>query len=754
MHTSAAITFDAAMTASEALARAARNGYWLDSQHPAVRAVLEKKAALVNSTFDEVEEKLNRSPFDVGAAIRRQWYGNIVWYARPLFFVLDGCLRADPETSLLDALDLHEHDGVATIDVDAYAGEPETDSVVLDGGVPVAVSLDNWGAGPPGALEEINLAKPEDGGGGGSARSPDDRWAVDDLLGIGSSDAGAAGSEPEEEAHRMVRAWPRLEAPESVPAGKVFTVLAGLASTRQTGVAGGLVEIRAPAGQEFVDVTIELIADGFDAPSGWSRDVRVPVDNPAAAVVEFELVGRDPSGTESVHLSMLEIRYVYQGAVCGMAARPIIVVEAALSGQPLPGGFGTPWTSEEPRSTAVTLKGDAVPVDLEIEISKPDANPAGQAYVCRLYSRHLSSSAGPFEISLGDDAQSFAKGLVNDMRSFDGTPMVENAIDAYSRILADKLGTEVLAVVRQVAARTAPAAPAVLLVSAEPYVPWELTRFDPPLDPARPPLLGAQVRLGRWLREGRQGASPAPTDGPPEDRPPVRPPAVLPVGPMAVMAGYYNASSGKRQLPMAQAEAQTLAKTYKQMPAIAVEASLAGLKRLLDADLVDTNQQTLGAAGFVHFAGHGEYDPTTPDASVLVLSDGTAVRSFLFRSARYGKENQPLIFINACMVGIGDQLLGDMGGFPGNCLKGGFGGVLGALWEVNDHVARDMALEFWRRAVPTDGSNPEPVGEILRDLRARYAPGSDSRSPASWLAYVFYGHPGLTVRPQTGASTG
>ena len=98
------------------------------------------------------------------------------------------------------------------------------------------------------------------------------------------------------------------------------------------------------------------------------------------------------------------------------------------------------------------------------------------------------------------------------------------------------------------------------------------------------------------------------------------------------------------------------------------------------------------------------------------------------------------------MAGIGDELLGDMGGFPGNCLKGGFGGVLGALWEVDDKVAHDLALEFWQRALPLGGAKAEPVGGILRDLRAKYVPDPGTAPVTTYLSYVFYGHPRLTLQ--------
>jgi hypothetical protein len=132
----------------------------------------------------------------------------------------------------------------------------------------------------------------------------------------------------------------------------------------------------------------------------------------------------------------------------------------------------------------------------------------------------------------------------------------------------------------------------------------------------------------------------------------------------------------------------------------------------------------------------------------MFLSDGKPLSSLLFRSAKYGKDIQPLLFLNACMIGIGGQLLGDMGGFPGNCLRGGFGGVLGALWEVDDVIAGEIAVEFWSRALPTDSSKAEPIAAILRDLRAKYSVDGSSIPVSTYLSYVFYGHPRLTLRQQ------
>ena len=213
---------------------------------------------------------------------------------------------------------------------------------------------------------------------------------------------------------------------------------------------------------------------------------------------------------------------------------------------------------------------------------------------------------------------------------------------------------------------------------------------------------------------------------------------------MAVMAAQYKAESGLRRLPEAEAEAKDLVSAHS---AVLMAASTSSLKQLLDAK-VESGLDMIGAVDAVHFAGHGEFDPARPDGSMMFLADGKPLSSMLFRSAKYGEAHQPLAFFNACMIGIGGELLGDAGGFPGNCLRGGFGGMAGALWEVDDAQARDVALEFWRRALPARAGEGEPVAAIWRDLRARFAPQGALPPQATYLSYVFYGHPRLALQRQ------
>ncbi len=697
-----AVALESAMTAQAVLSRLARHGFWLDPNQPQAAEWIRQCATRTGLPADETARRLSRDFSIVAAAIRRQWFANVLWYTRSVLEVLTRCTHADPTQPLLDVLNLHEADSRPAVPLEAAAGA-SNDSVVLDGDQAV-------GVGP--RETSVPLAT------GGTTRRR-------------GSGPGAPIPRPGA-ALVTARAWPRIDAPEYTPAGTPFEVVVGFGKQAQSGVAGTAITLDVSAGVERIPLTVVLSGTGIDALDGWSKPLDVEVANLTAAEARFALVGRTPQGPEPVHLTTLEARYVRDGAIIGTASRPIVIGLPTMTTLNTPEGRGMPWLAQPPAGTAVDLQ-PVMQADLTIELAKPDRNAATGIYSCLLHSPHtLSVPAGPYDVDLGQDAKTFAKTVVDQVRQFSSHDIVSNLLESLGDVVAEQLPSEVMTALTEIARLVAPSPPAVLIVSADPYVPWELARMPVPIDPSRPAYLGAQVLLGRWLQDGQARVRP---DGHP--RPPAQPPSTLSVKHIAVMAGQYRAESGLRTLPSAEQEAQTIVAAYNGVP---LAASLSSLKRLLDADL-EHQFKRIGGADAMHFAGHGEFDPSKQDSSVLFLSDGAALSSILFRSAKYGGAQQPLLFLNACMIGIGGQLLGDMGGFPGNCLKGGFGGVLGALWEVDDGTAGTIAIDFWKRAM-----TGEPVGAILRDLRAQYVVGGTAPPESTYLAYVYYGHPRLTLQ--------
>lgn len=695
-----AIALDAGMSVTAALRRLARHGYWLRVSDAEASKWIQEVASRTKRTPEAVAARLTRDPGESAVAIREQRFANILWHSRYVDEVLDRCSAASPEATLLDALGLNQSDGSPTVTLEDAPSAP-ADTVILDGDQPIGISQ--------GAADFSH----------GVAVVPGPTLAPPVGPPVGESS--------------VVRGWPRLDAPSYMPAETSFEVVVGLAAETQKGVAGGQIVLNVPEGTRTIPLEVVLIADGVDAPQGWSQPLNIDVSNPTEAVARFTLVGRPPSAPDPVHLTTLEARYMRDGAIVGTASRPLVIGQPSVPVLDNPAGQGSSWLSRAETTTPLALDQPSPP-DLTIELVKPGDNAANGVFTCWLRSPHqLSVSSGPYNINLGEDAETFAKGIVDGMRESAGEPIIDNVLQGFGGLIADQLPAEAMTAIVDVAKIAAPAPPSVLIISADQYVPWELAQMPQPLDLTRPPYLGAQVLLGRWLQDRSPRSLP---DG--YTRPPVNPPDTMTVRHMAVMTGQYRMDSGLQSLPEAEKEAQSITTTYNAVP---LPASRPALKSLLDAAL-EHESVRIGGADAVHFAGHGEFDPARADSSVLLLNDGRPLGSIVFRSAKYGGQQQPLFFLNACMIGIGGQMLGDMGGFPGNCLKGGFGGLLGALWEVDDVAASEVALEFWNRALPASGPG-EPVGAILRDLRGKYQAASPE---STYLSYVYYGHPGLTLR--------
>jgi hypothetical protein len=718
------VTLEASMSAAAVIERLTLQGFWSDANHPLVRARLQPLSERSGRSVAEVAKALAQDARGYGAAIRRQYGTRVMWYARELREVLERCAAAVPGRVLDDVLELQASGAQTTIRFQPGGEAVLASGVVMDGGVPVAVSL-----APEYRESPLRVVPGQD-----TLRSID-RGSISAPSGeVPPSHAAAS------EAARDKPAWPRIESPAFVPALKPFAVVVGFGASPQSDVAGGPVTLKKTAGVDVIEVSVHLLSGaGIEAPNGWSRAMSVPVHDMQSSQVSFELVGTEPVDPKIPYLTLLEVRYVIDGVVCGTAARPLVITHSSADAVPPTLAAGDDWNSAA-RTGPMTLVAEDEAPDLTIEIIKPDGNAASGRYACQIYSPHvIAAPRGPFPLDLSQDAKTFAKSIVDEVRLLARSPLLDTTLESIGRLVAQRLPVPVLDAVREVAAKTASAPPAVLIVSAEPYVPWELAWMEPPIDATRPCYLGAQALVGRWLRDSGESVSPRATAVKP--RPAIHPNAALSIRNMAVIAAWYKAASGFLRLRMAELEVKAIA---DRCGCLALDASAQSMQQLLGRRL-----ERIGGVDAVHFAGHGDFDPAKPEGSALFLEDGTPLRSTLFRAAKYGGDQQPLMFLNACMLGIGGELLGDMAGFPGNSLRGGFGGVIGALWEVDDSIAHDFALEFWQQALPPAPAQGKPIGAILRDLRAKYRPDAMPAPVSTYLAYVYYGHPRLRLRRAT-----
>jgi hypothetical protein len=258
----------------------------------------------------------------------------------------------------------------------------------------------------------------------------------------------------------------------------------------------------------------------------------------------------------------------------------------------------------------------------------------------------------------------------------------------------------------------------IMVISEEPFIPWELVHLKQPGKPlpAETKFLG-QMGLVRWLHEA----------GWPPDRIRIRKGHARYVIP--------NYPDGRYTLPEAQLESKFLKEKFG---ATAVQA---------DSDAVRDLLQSPGSFDLLHFAchGHAEQDNIS-DAGLLMegrIENGQYVMDFLTATtaeqSSYLKAddgNRALIVLNACQAGRSGYQLTGLGGFAQAFLKREAGAFIGTLWSVGDSPARTFTETFYAELL-----NKSKIADAT--IKAREA--ARQAGDATWLAYVVYGHPQASI---------
>ena len=259
-------------------------------------------------------------------------------------------------------------------------------------------------------------------------------------------------------------------------------------------------------------------------------------------------------------------------------------------------------------------------------------------------------------------------------------------------------------------------APRILILTNEPYIPWELALLDPTVTgKSDPQYFGAVARIGRWWVAPRMTA-PLPD---------------VKLGKFSVVcADTYDVDTNKKPLPEAIAERDWLCSTFKAVPV------LGRLQPVIDW----IKSLPIGPGHLAHFALHGYSNPLANE-QLLVLGDGGNVTPAILSGLRLADKDPrySMVFLNACQVANAGATLGQFAGFPGALLAAGTNAVIGPIWEVVDTAAHQLVMDFYQTTLQKN----VPVSEALRQLRAKCDPNKDTTTP---LAYIFFGHPDLTLQ--------
>jgi hypothetical protein len=251
----------------------------------------------------------------------------------------------------------------------------------------------------------------------------------------------------------------------------------------------------------------------------------------------------------------------------------------------------------------------------------------------------------------------------------------------------------------------------ILVVSSEPYVPWELMIPNRPGFEERLPL-GVIASVGRWVH--RQQLSP-------EQSVPLRDGYVI--APVYRDARELKFSAEEvRLVCTAFAGRRIEPATYEQ-----IEAEFAS-----------------GDASLLHLVCHG--GDGGPGGQTIDLDPDETLSDFELRGMDGLKQavaaRRPLVFINACQVGRLTPALVGTGGFASAFITLGARCVIAPIWSVRDAVAAAVARAFYGEV---QRRPDRPFADVLRDIRRRAY--DDSEPEDSWAAYCFYGDPYASHAP-------
>ena len=543
-----------------------------------------------------------------------------------------------------------------------------------------------------------------------------------------------AGAEPGDPVPQVdqpadVTAYPRVDVPEAVAPGAAFEIVVGLSYQAQAGVQGAAMHIAVPQPNQPRELTIQVKAENFtldtmryplpfDPADLAKAEVRIPITAPAVA---------------DTWRGRIEVEYSQNGLLIGTAWREIVVTPTAPAGAPASTAGG---------EVAVELDQN-VPIDLTVSISRGEAD---GTFLWTYTTPHAQVPLPDVQVitKLADDtAETLALRNIREMAQVDGNPNAELRVLGVARQISDLLTEAKFWPVLTAAWKVAHddgRLPTLLLVSQESLIPWELASVEPDyvidpslVDPAAPPILGAQVIAGRWRPAGPETPSGM-------RRPSTTPAQAMAISGLAVVVGEFGPSSGFRSLKQAIEEGQQLTQTYQ---AVWIKGTASEVATLLKGQA--TNQGMPLVAQVLHVASHGEVDPDSPLNSGVILSDSSVrIDETIVVGSSFARSAAPLVFLNCCQLATasGSSLI--EGGLAAAFLQAGARAFIAPLWSVDDTIAKDTALRFYAEAL----GKGRAVGDVVRELRARYTTEFPQHDQTTPLAYAYYGHPALTLTRQ------
>jgi CHAT domain-containing protein len=181
-------------------------------------------------------------------------------------------------------------------------------------------------------------------------------------------------------------------------------------------------------------------------------------------------------------------------------------------------------------------------------------------------------------------------------------------------------------------------------------------------------------------------------------------------------------SPGEQSLPHVRDEAAWLRGHTETEELIDAAATVEGVRGLL------------GLHAWLHFAGHGSLDTTTPGRSGLHLHDGILSVGDV---AGIDLAQAELAYLSSCESSTVDPAVPDEPlHIAGAMLMAGYRHVIAASWVVGDEMAAELSQRVYSRLLGSAGLDTHQVAQSLHQATRAIRAGS---GPESWAAHLHSG---------------
>lgn len=406
----------------------------------------------------------------------------------------------------------------------------------------------------------------------------------------------------------------------------------------------------------------------------------------------------------------ITVFFDYKGQPVGEASRAVRI--NALGNPAVAAASNAVPSRTESEALAPPVGG----TDVTIRIAR--SNAASGDFDLSIVSHHIPGPRVTQRLELGVDHAAFARYVIERVERNLANRNSDNSLESIGHEIAELFDEDVHTAIRKVwqgvtAERGEDAVPLVLLLTTDASVPWELAWLE--IDDDTAGFLGRIADVGRWPLKRQKLL---------HDEP-------LQIESIGVMVGEYDQTFLADELPRAEEEGEALVETYVAHRFTADDVGLDGLLSGKAPDNLEFNA--------LHFAGHGENKAGRPSA--LLYNSGQEIDVGMLETAEVAKRPEgAFLFVNACQVGTAEVVLNRYAGLAGYAIAGGFRGCMAPLWSVADDVAKQISLGFYAAMAEGDDGT---AAEYLRRVRENFVQTDTDPAHTTWLAYVYYGHPGM-----------